>query len=142
VVHAVQQWNDDGVADTFGRRELERRLQLRRLGRHPEHVDLPVQLARRRHVHLERAEDRALDAQPGRVARERLRPEEQHDICTDAGKCAADETADPAGTENRVSHLTMVGVSIPAPTVRRTDEFRRLATSYLRHRTCVVANRR
>ena len=104
VVDAVQQRDDDSLADAFGRRELERRLELGRVRRHPEHVDLSVKCRRRRDVHLEIAEDDTLDAQPARVSRKRLRPEEEQDIRARARERAADETANASHPEYRVSH--------------------------------------
>ncbi len=80
MVDAVQERHDDGCSDPLRRRERERRLEVRRLRRDPEHVDLPVELCGHLDVGLEVAEHGALHADPARVARERLRPEEEDDV--------------------------------------------------------------
>ena len=69
VVDAVQERHDDGLADALGRSEGERRVEVRRLRRHPEHVDLAVERACDRDLDLEVAEDDALDAQPAGMPR-------------------------------------------------------------------------
>jgi hypothetical protein len=55
VLDAVQERNDDRATDAIGRCKLERRLELCRLCRHPEQVDVSVEHRRDRHVHFELA---------------------------------------------------------------------------------------
>jgi hypothetical protein len=61
MVDAVQKRNDHGLAHLVGGRKPEGLLELCRLGRYPHHVDLSVKRRRRRDLHLEIAEDDALD---------------------------------------------------------------------------------
>src|SRR5262249_13450445 len=69
-------------------------------------VDLAIEHRSRRDADLEVAEGDALDAQAARMPGERLRPEQDHDVLAGAGERAADQTADAAGAENRVSHAS------------------------------------
>ena len=80
VVDAVQERHDDGRPDALRRGERERRFEIGRLRRDPEHVDLTVELRGDLDVGLEVAEHGALHADPARVARERLRPEQEDDV--------------------------------------------------------------
>ncbi len=104
MVDAVQHRDHDRAADSLGRCELERRLELGRLRRHPEDVDIAVELRRGGDVHGEVAEDGALDHEPPAVALERRRPQEQDDVVPGPRQRGADETADPTGAEDRVAH--------------------------------------
>ena len=61
MVDAVQERNDHGLAHLVGGRELERLLELCRLGRYPHHVNLSVKGRRHRDLHVEIAKDDALD---------------------------------------------------------------------------------
>ena len=61
MVDAVQKRDHDGIANPLRWREGECRLQRRRLRRHPEDVDGPIELRRGRHFDLEVAEHDALD---------------------------------------------------------------------------------
>jgi hypothetical protein len=104
VVDAVQERDHGRIAHALGRSELERSLELRRLGRHPEHVHVAFELGSGRHVHLEVPEHHALDGEPPAVALERRRPHEQNDVVPGPGERPADEAADPPRAENRVPH--------------------------------------
>jgi hypothetical protein len=103
VIDAVQERNDGRITNTVGWRKLESRLELRRLRRHPENIDLPVECRGGSNIHLKVAKDNTLDAQAGRESRERLPPEKKQNIRTRAGKRAAHETADATGSKNRVT---------------------------------------
>ena len=124
VVDAVQERDHDGLAHTLGRRQFERRLELGRLRRHPEDVDLAVEHRRARDVDLEVAEHDALDAQPAGVAGERLGSEEQKHVGAAAGERAADEAADTARAEDSVAHA---GQPRPARRVASARRRSRLA---------------
>jgi hypothetical protein len=104
VIDAVQERNHNRIADQRRRRQLESRLQLRCLRRHPQDVNFSVEQGRSRNVDLEITERSALDTEPARMSRKRLSPEQEHDVCLGASECTADETADAARAENRVSH--------------------------------------
>ena len=104
VVDPVQERHDDRLAHALRRRERERRLELRRLRRHPEDVDLAVELAGRLHVDLEVSENDALDAQPAGMPRQRLGPEQEDDVRARTGERGADETPHAARAEDRVTH--------------------------------------
>jgi hypothetical protein len=104
VVDAVQKGNDSRVANAVGWRKLERGDELRRLGRHPQNVDVSVEQRRGRDLYFELSERDALDAEPSRMSGKRLDPQEQHDGAPSARERAADKTADTAGTEDRMSH--------------------------------------
>src|SRR5262245_35812462 len=104
VIDAVQERNHNRITDQRGRRQLECRLQLRRLRRHPKDVDGSVERRGSRNVHLEITERNALDAEPARMACKRRRPKEEHNIGAGASEPAAHKTADAARTENRVAH--------------------------------------
>ena len=106
MVDAVQQRNDHGVADAFGTRELESPVQLRRLRRHPEDIDISVERRRGRDVDREIAEHDALDPEAARMLRDGLRPEQEEDVCADARERSGDQAPDAACSENRVPHAS------------------------------------
>src|SRR5262249_35841674 len=86
MVDAVHHRNDHGIADPLRRRELERRLELRRLDRHPENIDVSLERRRRRHLDLELTEDDALDAQACGMSLQRRRAKQEDDVAADPGK--------------------------------------------------------
>src|SRR5206468_4678214 len=105
VIDAVQQRHHARRANTCWWRERKRGLELRRLRRHPDNVDITVETRRCGNVDLEVAEDCALDGEPTLVMRERLRPHEQDDLRPGARECGGEQTADSAGAEDRMAHL-------------------------------------
>src|SRR5262249_7123499 len=104
MVDAVHQRNDHGIADPLRRRELERRLELRRLDRHPENIDVSLERRRGRHLALDPTGEDALAGRAWGMSPQRRGAKQEDDAAAARGRGAADETADPAGTENRVSH--------------------------------------
>ena len=139
MVDAVEERDHDRLAHLLRRREGERSLQRRRLRRHPEDVDGAFEPRRRRHVDLEIAEHDALDEQPAAVARERFRPHDQDDVGARPRERAADQAADPADAEDRMSHARIV--SAP-PTRARAARRRPLPSSGATGRSTTARGRR
>ena len=103
MVDAVEQRHGDGLVEELRRNALERRVQLGRLGGHPEDVDGTVERGHGGDLDLEVSEERALDPQPTVVAPERLRPQHQHDLAPQPREAGAEERAHPAGSEHPVA---------------------------------------
>ena len=120
MVDAVEERDHDGLTHPLRWREGECGLQRRRLRRDPEDVDGAIELRRGRHFDLEVAEHDALDEQPAAVARERLRPHDQDDVGARTRERAADQAADPADAEDRMSHARIV--SAPAVPSKAADD--------------------
>jgi hypothetical protein len=111
MVDTVQERNDDAVADPIGWHELERGVELRRLRGDPEDVDLSVEQRRRRHLHVEVAEQDALDSKLTSVGRERLGSHEEHHVPPGARESSAEEAAHAANSEDAVPHRRIVAES-------------------------------
>ena len=82
MVDSVEKRNDQSVTDHLGRGEGQRLLQLRRLRRHPERINVAVEGGRGRHVDLEITEHDALNAQPAVVCPQRFWPQQQGHLST------------------------------------------------------------
>src|SRR5437667_44523 len=102
MLDAVEERDDGRDADVFWRGERQGRFELRRLDCHPQRIDLPVEMRRRRYLDLEVAEHGALDGETTVVAVDRLAAHQQDDI--GAGPCerGRKQTADPARSQNRM----------------------------------------
>ena len=114
MVEAVQKRDHGRLVHALGRRQLERRLELRRLCRHPEHIDLLLE-PRGANVDVEVAEHRTLDDQAAAVPLQRVGPHEQDDLGSCASKRSGEETADSACADERVAHPDAHSLS-PTPT--------------------------
>ncbi len=117
MVEAVQKRDHGRLVHPLWRRQLERRLELRRLCRHPEHVDLLLEPRRGANADVEVAEHRTLDDQTAAVPLQCVGPHEQDDLGSCACKRSGEETADSACADERVAHPYAHSLSL-TPTER------------------------
>ena len=64
MVHAVEQWDDDAIAQFLRRDGVKCRFERRRLDRDPDDIELPLEAISDPHRRLEAPERLALNAQP------------------------------------------------------------------------------
>src|SRR5918999_741987 len=104
MVHAVEQWHDDAIAQFFRRDSANCRLERRCLDGDPDDIKLSIEPIGDLHRCLEGPERLTLDAQPLGIVVPAAGPHEQGHRMTGLRERAAHETADPTRSENCMSH--------------------------------------
>jgi hypothetical protein len=104
MVHAVEQWHDDAIAQFLRRDGAKSRLECRRLDGDPDDIKLFIEPVGDPHRCLEDPERLTLDPQPLGIVVSACGPHEQGHRMTGLRERAANETADPTRSEDRMSH--------------------------------------
>lgn len=82
MIDTVEQGHDKALTNNLRPGERQRPVELRRLRRHPEHLNALLEASRTWHLDLEIAQNDTLDAQLSGIRGQRLRPQQQSDVST------------------------------------------------------------
>src|SRR5918994_2260196 len=104
MVDAVEQRHDDTVIQFLRGDGTKCHLERRCLDGDPDDIKLSIELIGDWHRCLEGSKCLTLDNQPLRIVIPAAGPNEQDHRMTGLRECAAHESADPARSENRMSH--------------------------------------
>jgi hypothetical protein len=106
MVHAVEQWHDDAIAQFRRSNSAKCRLKCCCLNGDPDDIKMSIEPISDLHRCLEAPEPLTLDGKPLRIMVPAAGPHEQGHRMTGLRERAAHETADPTRSENRMSHRT------------------------------------
>src|SRR3712207_6644709 len=104
MVHAVEQWHDDAIAQSLRSDSTKCCLERRCLDGDPDDIELSIEPIGDLHRCLEGPEGLTLDAQPLGIVVPAPGPHEKGHRMTGLGERAAHESADPTRSEYRMSH--------------------------------------
>src|SRR5918998_1375976 len=104
MVHAVEQWYDDTIAQFLRSDSAKCCLEHRRLDGDPDYINLSIEPIGDLHWCLEAPEGLTLDGKPLGVVVPAGGPHEKGHRMTGLGERAAHESADPTRSEYRMSH--------------------------------------
>src|SRR3712207_4611375 len=104
MVHAVEQWHDDAIAQFLRSDSAKCGIERGCLDGNPYDIELSIESIGDLHWCFEAAERLALDGQPLGVVFPAARPHEQGHRMTGLRERAAHESADSPRSENRISH--------------------------------------